>query len=113
MKPLGIVLLLVVLLLTASSFAADGYPRGRRPGSTRFSTDRSSWANNALRRGGPTLVWTVGRELAPTPASARWFWVEPLSEEILEQQKSREEAFQKALEQWRKDFYWRVLPGEE
>ncbi len=50
----------------------------------------------------PLLVLRMipGRELASTPASARWLCVEPISEEVIKQQQARDRNFAAAVADW-------------
>jgi hypothetical protein len=120
----AVIVLLMSILLATNCFGRDGrhrpprHPHGTASGglSGRYigggSTDQTYGTNSSTR---PVygFVLTPGREIGSTPASWGWVWVEGPSQEALKQQKARDDAFHAALEQYQKDFPWRLMPWEK
>jgi len=132
MKAAVVVLFVSVLLLATSSFGESSWRHARgfrhrsgssslhkaasgRTGTRTVGTRSSDRFRNLNRQNSATygFVLTPGREIKSTPASWGWMWVDGPSPETLKQQKARDDAFQSALEQYQKDFPWRLMPWEK
>jgi hypothetical protein len=110
-----VVVLAVSVLLAVSSFgserllAARGahWGSGGTYGGSAGQTYRSNYSTRPTY--GVTFT-TSGREIAGASARSQWVWIDGPSGADLDRQKPRDDAFRAALEEYQKEFPFRLTP---